>query len=89
MTGLMETLGSWVMDLLFGFVTLPMFPPQVAEVMAYILTWVAAGMGILDFFCPIDAIFPALIFFLVLSTSEGLYHMIMWVLNKIPIIDID
>lgn len=87
--GVIMKLAEWVIGLFEGFLSFPMFPPQVGQVFDFVVTWMVAGMGIVDFFVPMDEVAPALAMFMVVFALQKGYYLIMWVLNKIPALGID
>lgn len=79
---------DFIAGLLMKFISLPIFPSELASSFSFVIEWMAAGMGILNFFCPLDAIAPALATFIAVFTVVKLYRFVMWILTKIPVLGI-
>lgn len=82
------SLFNFVADLFMGLLSFPIFPPELADILAVVFQWMNAGLGILNFFCPLDAIAPAVAFFIAVYTIQKVYHFVMWILVKIPVLGI-
>lgn len=83
--GIFSNIALWALDL----INLPDMPTQVISVLDSVKTYMVSGANIM-------AIFVNMKIFTVLATltieiilARELYLFVMWILNKIPIIDID
>lgn len=70
---------------LFDF---PVVPAQVQTAVNAIFGYMRQGMGIIYFFVPKDVVLAALNVFLACWLIEHAYHLIKWVLAKIPFVGI-
>lgn len=75
-------------DLLL-IIELPSLPEGVTEYISIIFEYMVAGAGILANYTPFAYLIT--LFYVVLLVDGGirLYHFVMWILNKIPMLDID
>ena len=80
---------DWVAGLLFGLLKLPIFPPQLSGAVQICYEWMGAGMGIIDFFCPLEQIAPAIATFMLVFAAQKVYHLFIWVMSKIPFLGVN
>lgn len=85
---LLTKLLSFVTDTIFSVIDLPVVPAGLVNAVNLVLGYMSQGMGIINFFCPLEAISPAIDLFIAVWTVEHAYRLIMWVLQKIPMLDI-
>lgn len=85
---LIKKLLTFVTDTLFSVIDLPVVPPGLVNAVNMIFGYMADGMSILNFFCPLSAISPAIDLFIAVWTIEHSYRLVMWVLQKIPMLNI-
>ena len=85
---LMMKLFDFIGGLIMKFVQLPIFPDEMGAALQTVFEWMGAGMGIINFFCPLDAIAPAIAFLGLVYAGQKVYHLVMWVLQKIPMASI-
>jgi hypothetical protein len=71
-------------SVIFSVLALPGIPPEIGQAVGMVFEWMGAAMGIFDFFCPLSSIAPAVAFFLIVYAVQKLYHVIVWVIKKIP-----
>ena len=86
---LIEKLLSWVIDFIFSIVKFPDPPPGLVAAVDQMFDIIRSGLGIVDFFLPLETIYTVLsAWFVVWSVIHG-YHVLMWVLRKIPMLGIE
>lgn len=85
-----------LIDLIYGVfavltlpINIPGMPESVKEIIAIALDYITSGVGIVAQFFDLNYLF--MLFSLIIIVDGGLYiyKFVMWVLNKIPMIDID
>lgn len=86
---LIKKLLSFVTDTIFSVIDLPIVPPGLVSAIETMFDYMQQGMGIINFFCPLDAISPAIDLFLAVWIVINGYDIIMWVLRKIPMLGIE
>lgn len=86
--GLFELFYSMI-TAVFSFVNLPQLPEEVQSVVDSLFQFMGQGINLIGFFCHpslIKVLVPLTIVFL---NFEKLYKLVMFVLRKIPFINID
>lgn len=86
---LIKKLLSFVTDTIFSVIDLPIVPAGLVSAIETMFDYMQQGMGIINFFCPLDAISPAIDLFLAVWIVINGYDIIMWVLRKIPMLGIE
>lgn len=87
--GFIETLLSWAVNLIFSVVKFPDPPPGLVSAVDQMFDIIRSGLGIVDFFLPLETISAVLsAWFVVWGVMHG-YHALMWVLRKIPMLGIE
>ena len=86
--GLIKKLLSFVTDTIFSVIDFPIIPAGLAGAIDTMFGYMGEGMGIINFFCPLDLISPAIDLFLAVWIIINGYDLIMWVLRKIPMLGI-
>ena len=86
---IIKKLLTFVIDTIFSVIDLPIVPPGLAAAIETMLDYMSQGMGIINFFCPLDMISPAIDLFLAVWIVINSYDLIMWVLRKIPMLGIE
>lgn len=76
------------LDFLLSFLDFPAVPPELSNAVSFVFEKISSGMGIVNFFLPIEQIKPALICFLAIFTIEHSFTLIMFVVRKIPFLNI-
>lgn len=79
---------GWVLDAIIGVLNFPQLPSELVDAVSATLEYMAAGLGILNWFCPIALILPAIHMFSTVWIVKHGYDMIMWILGKIPMLSI-
>ena len=79
---------SWVFSPIINVLNFPVIPAELVDIIAYVIGIMEGGIYLFDFFCPIDAILPAIYMFLSVWTIKHGYDMVMWILRKIPFIGV-
>lgn len=80
---------TWLIDVIFSFVKFPDPPPGLVAAVNQMFDIIRSGLGIVDFFLPLDIISTVLTaWFAVWSVVHG-YRVLMWVLRKIPMLGIE
>lgn len=85
---LIKKLLTFVTDTIFSVIDLPVVPQGLVDAVNLVLGYMADGMSIINFFCPLSAISPAIDLFIAVWTIEHSYRLVMWVLQKIPMLNI-
>ncbi|MBQ7903540.1 MAG: hypothetical protein IJ362_07405 [Oscillospiraceae bacterium] len=85
---LIKKILSFVTDTIFSVIDLPVVPDGLVSAVNMVLGYMQQGMGIINFFCPLSAISPAIDLFIAVWTVEHSYRLVMWVLQKIPMLNI-
>ena len=80
---------SWIIDTVLGVFDFPVVPAALSDAVNYVLSAMGSGLGIINVFCPIDRIRPAIDLFLAVWLIARSYKILMWVLRKIPVLGID
>ncbi len=86
--GLIKKLLSFVLDTIFSVVDIPIVPPELVEAVNFVFGYMRDGMSIVNFFLPLDAIAPGIDLIIVLFTVEHGYRLVMWILQKIPMLNV-
>lgn len=81
---LVLSLFSTVIDFILGLVGFPDVPAELVSITNTVFDYMQAGMSIINFFCPISVIKPALDVFLLVWIAAHTYKLVMRVLRKIP-----
>lgn len=81
---LVMSLFNFVANIILGILKFPIFPPEVGQAVAVVFEWINAGLGIFNFFCPLNAIAPAIAIFIAIYAIQKIYHFAMWIMTKIP-----
>lgn len=79
---LIKKLLSFVTDTIFSVIDLPIVPAGLVSAIETMFDYMQQGMGIINFFCPLDAISPAIDLFLAVWIVINGYDIIMWVLER-------
>lgn len=66
----------------------PAVPAELQSIIDQLFGYMADGMGILNFFCPLSMIRPALAVLVAVWAVEHGYHIVMWVLRKLPFVGV-
>lgn len=85
---LIKKLLTFVTDTIFSVIDLPVVPAGLTDVVVQIFGYMQQGMGIINFFCPLEAISPAIDLFIAIWVVIHGYDVVMWVLRKIPMLGI-
>ena len=85
---LIKKLLTFVTDTIFSVIDLPVVPQGLVNAVNMVMGYMADGMGIINFFCPLEAISPAIDLFILVWGVEHGYRLVMWVLQKIPMLNI-
>lgn len=85
---LITTLLQFVTDTIFSVVDLPVVPRGLVNAVDLMLGYMRSGMGIFNFFCPLSGISGAVDLFVAVWTVEHTYRLVMWVLQKIPMLGV-
>lgn len=77
-----------ITDFIFSFLNFPAVPVELSNAVSFVFEKISSGMGIVNFFLPIEQIKPALVCFLAIFTIEHSFTLIMFVIRKIPFLNI-
>lgn len=86
---LIKKMLTFVVDTIFSVIDVPIIPPALTEMVSQVFGYMKQGMGILNFFCPLERIAPAIDLFLLMYALVHGYKLVMWVLKKIPMLGIE
>ncbi len=86
--GLITKLLQFVTDTLFSVIDLPVVPAELVNAVDLFLSYMRGGMGIINFFCPLSRISGAIDLFIAVWTVEHTYRLVMWILQKIPMLNV-
>lgn len=70
-------------------VNIPLLPEQVNLYLDEFFTYIATGGSIIANYMPTPYILTLFGISVSIDIALGVYHLVMWILNKIPAIDID
>lgn len=77
-----------ILQPLIALIDIPVIPPEVATIIDQIIGYIDAGLGIVDFFCPLNLIMPGINFMIALEAAYVGYRLVVWVISKIPFLGI-
>lgn len=86
--GLLDLL-LWLFDAVLDIVDIPTFELDVAGIVAQLVAYIAVGVKILKAYTPYTFMLVLIGIVILIRAFEILYHFIMWVLRKLPFINID
>lgn len=86
---LIKKLLTFVTDTLFSVIDLPLIPDELVLIVEQVFGYMRQGMGIINFFCPLDRISVAIDLFVAVWLVVHGYRTVMWVLRKIPMLGIE
>ena len=86
---LIKKLLTFVTDTIFSVIDIPAIPAGLVDAVDTLFLYMKEGMGILNFFCPLNLISPAIDLFIAIWLVVNGYQLIMWVLKKIPMLGIE
>lgn len=89
MLNLIEKIIDIALSPLINLFDFPIVPLELKAVINFVLDYIEIGILLLDFFCPMSLIRPAIDIFLTVYIIEHTYHIILWVLKKIPMLGIE
>ena len=72
----------------FSFINLPQFPEEVSSTISNFFNFIFDNAGLLTFFVRIDTIRVVIPVLLILLNFEHIYHFVIWILKKIPVLNI-
>lgn len=82
-------LGFWLFDILIQFMEqLPKVPQSFSNAVNMLIDFVEKGLTVLNCFLDLGFIRIAIPIWLAIATIDKTYHIIMWVLRKIPVLGI-
>ena len=86
---LISNLLTWVIDVIFSIVKFPDPPQGLIDVVNQMFDIIRSGLGILDFFLPLETISTVLSAWFVVWTVYHGYQVLLWVLRKFPMLGIE
>lgn len=89
MFNLVSKFFSWVLTPIISALDFPAVPAELAQIVDQVFDYMKAGMGIINFFCPLNLVAPALVVFLAVFAAYHVYSVTLWVLKKIPVLGIE
>ena len=79
---------SWILSPILDVLNFPAVPAELQSIIDALFGYMADGMGILNFFCPLSMIRPALAVLVAVWAVEHGYHIVMWVLRTLPFVGV-
>lgn len=79
---------SWILSPILDVLNFPAVPAELQSIIDQLFGYMADGMGILNFFCPLSMIRPALAVLVAVWAVDHGYHIVMWVLRKLPFVGV-
>lgn len=87
------TLFNMVLGVVKGILSiLPAFPATptfIVTGVATLFTWLSGGLEFLSFFVRLNTIVTLAPLVILIAEGEDIYHMVMWVLKKLPFVNIN
>ena len=86
-----ELILSCILTLLqacFSFINLPQFPDEVLITVDKFLNFIFDNAGVLSFFVNLSTVKVVIPVLLILLNFEHIYHFTIWILKKIPMLNI-
>ena len=77
-----------VFSVLTAVLKVPSMPVKVVEIVAIVLDYVSTGIAIVANYCDIAYLLVLFGVIFAVDSAVMLYHVIMWVLKKIPLLNI-
>lgn len=83
-------IGFWLMDLLIvSMEQLPQVPDGFMMVIVEFINFISGGISAVNCFLDLPFIVVCIPIWLAIATLDKTYHIIMWVLRKIPVLGIE
>lgn len=79
----------YISNLLFGWIQLPPFPPELTDSINAFLDLIFNNLSLLGLFIRPSTFFITIPLLIALFNFEILYKVTMWLINKIPFINVD
>lgn len=79
---------SWILSPILDVLNFPAVPSELQSIIDTLFQYMADGMGIFNFFCPLAMIRPALAVLVAVWAVDHGYHIVMWVLRKLPFVGV-
>lgn len=79
---------SWILSPILDVLNFPAVPSELQSIIDTLFQHMREGMGIFNFFCPLNMIRPALAVLVAVWAVEHGYHIVMWVLRKLPFVGV-
>ena len=79
---------SWILSPILDILNFPAVPAELQSIIDTLFGYMSDGMGLLNFFCPLSMIRPALAVLAAVWVVEHGYHIVMWVLRKLPFVGV-
>lgn len=76
-----------LLNLVFGWVSFPPMPDEIVNATDFLFTYMENAMGFLWLFVPRDLVLIILPLVLVLENFDKMYGIVMWILKKIPFLN--
>ena len=86
--GLLNVL-LWLFDAVLDMLDIPTFELDVAGIVAQLVAYISVGVKILKAYTPYTFMLVLLGIVILIRAFEILYHFIMWVLRKLPFVNIN
>lgn len=79
---------GWIFSPIIEVLDFPSVPPELVQIIDQVFGYMRSAMGLFNFFCPLELIRPALAVMVAVWVIEHGYHVLMWVMRKIPLIGV-
>lgn len=79
---------EWILSPIIAVLNFPQIPVEFVDTINAGIEYMIGGLGILNWFCPLALIAPAVVTFLGVWTVKHGYDMVIWILGKIPFIGV-
>lgn len=77
-----------IISLLFAPINIPSIPVEVFIYIRSFISYIATGKAILSMFVPIDYFLVLFGIVIIIEAAILIYHFVMWILKKIPMVNI-
>lgn len=79
----------WIVNFLFSWLEVPNLPDGVEGYLEQFFNYLEVGAGIFANYVPFEYLMTLFGCIVAIDIAIYLYHFIMWILEKIPVLDID
>ena len=80
--------GTFIFNLLFGWVNIPPFPEELKGIIDFFLDLIFDNISLLGFFVRLETLSKILPLLVFIFNFKIIYHFVRWIIKKIPFINI-